>query len=108
MRHHVPDWSVQAGDAERQWSSRFFHALGARAADYGSGMAGNKKKPMNAPVPSPFEPPVRDLADFHLRWRRYRERALGALDNKALSPEERETLTWLIRMADKVGRADLE
>ncbi len=70
-------------------------------------MADEDETKMNIQMPISEHQPVRDLADFHLRWRSFRTRALSARDNKALSAEERETLDWLIRMADRIGRGDL-
>ncbi|WP_156640259.1 hypothetical protein [Bosea sp. PAMC 26642] len=51
--------------------------------------------------------PIRDLADFHLRWSEFREAALKASNSSALATQERETILWLIRMADRIGRRDL-
>lgn len=51
--------------------------------------------------------PIRDLADFHLRWSEFREAALKASQSAALVPQERETILWLIRMADRIGTRDL-
>jgi hypothetical protein len=92
----------------RQPASRFFHAPAACVAAYASDMAGEEKKPMSVDNPVSKEPPVRDLADFHVRWREFRNKAMNARDNAALGPEERETIAWLIRMADRIGRSDLE
>jgi hypothetical protein len=51
--------------------------------------------------------PIRDLADFHLRWSEFREAAVKASRSPALVSQERETILWLIRMADRIGARDL-
>ena len=53
------------------------------------------------------QPPIRDLADFHLRWRDFKPMAIGARDTPALSNEQRAVIDWLIRMADKIGPRDI-
>jgi hypothetical protein len=51
--------------------------------------------------------PVRDLPDFHLRWGEFRCQALAVVEKDSLTAQERETLAWLIKMADRVGERDL-
>jgi hypothetical protein len=51
--------------------------------------------------------PIRDLADFHLRWSEFRDTALKASQSPALISRERETILWLIHMADRIGTRDL-
>ncbi|WP_143079756.1 hypothetical protein [Bosea lupini] len=51
--------------------------------------------------------PVRDLADFHLRWPEFRRRAVDVSQSAFLKPQDRETIMWLIRMADRIGPRDL-
>jgi hypothetical protein len=51
--------------------------------------------------------PIRDLADFHLRWSEFRDAALKASQSPALVLRERETILWLIHMADRIGARDL-
>lgn len=51
--------------------------------------------------------PVRDVADFHLRWPEFRPTVLGLAADGQLTPEEREALIWLVRLADRVGGHDL-
>lgn len=51
--------------------------------------------------------PVRDLADFHLRWSEFRERAVKVSQSTMLKPQDRETIMWLIRLADRIGSRDL-
>ena len=52
--------------------------------------------------------PARDLADFHLRWPEFRPFAskLSARENTA--EVERETIFWLMELADRIGIADIE
>ena len=45
--------------------------------------------------------PINDLLDFYDRWPSLR----GSM--QALSESQRETLSWLILLADRVGPADL-
>ena len=49
----------------------------------------------------------RDLIEFHLRWREFRPLARQALESSALSSGERETLHWLIILADRVSAEDI-
>lgn len=49
----------------------------------------------------------RDLIEFHLRWREFRPLAKQALESSALSSGERETLHWLIMLADRVSAEDI-
>ncbi len=51
--------------------------------------------------------PIRDLADFHLRWSEFREMAVKVAQSATLEPTDRETIMWLIRMADRIGSRDL-
>jgi len=51
---------------------------------------------------------VKDLVDFHLRWSEFRKTAEALAEKDSLSDVERETVNWLIRMADRVGLADLQ
>jgi hypothetical protein len=50
---------------------------------------------------------VRDVADFHLRWAEFRPLAESAQARKSLPARERDTINWLIRLADRVGQHDL-
>ncbi|MEM6761389.1 MAG: hypothetical protein AAF615_00800 [Pseudomonadota bacterium] len=54
----------------------------------------------------PPEPP-RDLVDFHLRWAEFRPLADSAMSNRTLSREERETIKWLVILADRVSARDI-
>ncbi len=51
--------------------------------------------------------PVRDVADFHLRWTEFRPVVLSLAEDDHLTPEERDVLIWLVRLADRVGARDL-
>ena len=48
-----------------------------------------------------------DLIDFHLRWQEFRPSALRAL-RSAPDPSSRNTVEWLIFLADRVSQNDLE
>jgi hypothetical protein len=50
---------------------------------------------------------VRDVADFHLRWAEFRPLAESAQARKGLPARERDTINWLIQLADRVGQHDL-
>jgi hypothetical protein len=58
--------------------------------------------------PDTLRPPVRDVADFHLRWPEFRQHAIRASKLDSLTNEEHETLVWLIAMADRIGEKDLK
>lgn len=51
--------------------------------------------------------PIRDLADFCLRWGEFRPAIARIGDHCQLDRNEREALSWLIHMADRVGPRDL-
>lgn len=50
---------------------------------------------------------VRDVADFHVRWAEFRPAAEAAAQSSALPVEQREIMSWLIRLADRVGESDV-
>jgi hypothetical protein len=52
--------------------------------------------------------PPRDLIDFYRRWPEFREIAVALARRGDLSTEQRETLSWLILLADRVGEQDIE
>ncbi len=63
--------------------------------------------------PRPKAPPhaatkVRDVADFHLRWREFRPLALGLGQSARLTVAEADTLGWMIALLDRIGPKDLE
>lgn len=51
---------------------------------------------------------IRDLADFHLRWAEFRPHAEATRARKALPARERDTINWLIQLADRVGKQDIQ
>ena len=51
---------------------------------------------------------VRDVADFHLRWREFRPVALGIGQHLRLSDLESDTLGWMIALLDRIGPLDLD
>lgn len=51
---------------------------------------------------------IADLMDFHLRWAEFRQDALSVSKMSALSEQEKSTITWLIAMADRIGKADIK
>jgi hypothetical protein len=48
-----------------------------------------------------------DLIDFYRRWPEFRATAAALTERRDLSPVERETLRWLIKLADRVGEYDI-
>jgi hypothetical protein len=48
-----------------------------------------------------------DLIDFYRRWPEFRQTAVALAWRADLSPAERETVHWLIQLADRVGDEDL-
>ena len=72
-------------------------------------LRGMMTDPDEPDCPSPRGEPsgIRDLADFHLRWFEFRACAVEASASTALAMQEREVVTWLIRMADRIGDRDL-
>jgi hypothetical protein len=89
-----------------QRASRFFHAPDAAAAEYAR-IAAFKENAMNKKTLGVEHMPIRDLADFHLRWSEFRDAAVKAGNSSALPLLERETIQWLIRMADRIGSRDI-
>ena len=51
---------------------------------------------------------VRDVADFHSRWREFRPIAIGVGQSARLSPAEADTLGWMIALLDRIGPKDLD
>jgi hypothetical protein len=50
---------------------------------------------------------VRDLADFHLRWREFRPEMTALTETGRLNARRREILRWLVLLADRVGTGDV-
>ncbi|MGB9369039.1 MAG: hypothetical protein WCE79_23800 [Xanthobacteraceae bacterium] len=50
---------------------------------------------------------MRDLIDFYRRWSEFRQTAERLADCAHLSPSERQTVRWLIQLADRVSEQDL-
>ncbi|MGT2503923.1 hypothetical protein ACVOMS_30150 [Bradyrhizobium guangxiense] len=51
--------------------------------------------------------PPRDLIDFYRRWPEFRKVAVAVSGHADLSPSQRDTVNWLILLADRVGERDL-
>jgi hypothetical protein len=49
-----------------------------------------------------------DLIDFYRRWPEFRQTAVALARRADLSPAERETVHWLILLADRIGEHDIE
>jgi len=52
------------------------------------------------------EPP-QDLIDFYRRWSDFREVASAIARRADLSPLQRETVKWLVMLADRIGEQDI-
>ena len=52
--------------------------------------------------------PVRDLIDFYRRWPEFRPHAMLLTDRPDLPPVERETVRWLILLADRISERDVQ
>ncbi|MDG1341244.1 MAG: hypothetical protein P8P66_14820 [Paracoccaceae bacterium] len=51
--------------------------------------------------------PTCDLVDFYNRWPSLRGSALSILDRSDLKADERDVLSWLMHLADRIGPEDL-
>lgn len=49
-----------------------------------------------------------DLLDFYEKWPRYKKHAIRLKDNPKLDKQEKEILHWLIKLANRVGKSDIE
>jgi hypothetical protein len=52
-------------------------------------------------------PPPRDLIDFYRRWLEFRGTAVALTQRVDLSAAERETVTWLILLVDRISEGDI-
>ncbi len=52
--------------------------------------------------------PPRDLADFHLRWTEFRGPMIELQTCPSLTPEQAQTLRWLIALSDRISAQDIE
>ncbi len=51
--------------------------------------------------------PIKDLVDFYTRWPEFRPRMQAVTTGAPMTPDDLETLKWLIRVADMIGPSDL-
>ncbi|CTQ60790.1 hypothetical protein [Roseibium album] len=51
---------------------------------------------------------VSDVVDFFLAWNNHRETVLKISEMDQLDSEQKKTLRWLVKMADRVSLTDLE
>ena len=49
-----------------------------------------------------------DLIDFYRKWPSLKKYAVTLKSNADISEDEKETLHWLIKLADRVGKSDIE
>ena len=52
--------------------------------------------------------PPRDLIEFYHRWSEYRPFVIRLARRSDLSASERELLGWLVLLADRIGKHDLQ
>ena len=52
--------------------------------------------------------PIRDLPDFVLRWQEFRPHAIRLLHIKTLGVEEKNVVSWLVQMADRISARDVQ
>jgi hypothetical protein len=64
----------------------------------GDGGRGGRKGRQTAPS---------DLIDFYRRWPEFRQTAVVLAQRPELSAAERETVNWLILLADRIGEHDI-
>jgi len=50
----------------------------------------------------------RDLIDFYRRWSEFRPTVAALADRSDFSVSERQTLRWLIELADRISEHDVE
>ena len=50
---------------------------------------------------------VRDLVDFYRRWPEFRGDIAGLLSSDNLTSAQRETLSWMVALLDRIGEHDL-
>ena len=50
----------------------------------------------------------RDLIDFYRRWLEFRQVVTRLVDRADLSASERQTIQWLILLADRISEHDLQ
>jgi hypothetical protein len=50
----------------------------------------------------------RDLIDFYQRWSDFRLTVTRLADRSDLSPLERQTITWLVLLVDRISDHDLQ
>ena len=52
--------------------------------------------------------PPSDLIDFYLRWKEFRPCMEELIDRNILTTTEKETIGWLMILAEKIGAQDIE
>ena len=50
---------------------------------------------------------IKDLIDFYRRWPQLKKYLVELEDAKDISSNAKETLKWLIKLADRVGKSDI-
>ncbi len=70
-------------------------------------MSRSTTHPHLSPAPAGQPVPPHDLVDFHLRWPEFRFIAARLAERDGIAPIDREVISWLLRLADRVGPRDL-
>jgi hypothetical protein len=65
------------------------------------------QRPIAARSSRPPPDPPRDLADFHLRWAKYRPAMVALQRSHELSTDQADTLGWLIALSDRISDQDI-
>lgn len=50
---------------------------------------------------------IRDLIDFYKRWPQLKKHLIELENAEDISLNTKETLKWLIKLADRVGKSDI-
>jgi len=50
----------------------------------------------------------RDLIDFYRRWSDFRPTVAALAERSDLSRQERQTVQWLMQLADRIGERDVQ
>ena len=51
---------------------------------------------------------INDLFDFYHKWPQCRQHAVSLKERADIGSKSRETLHWLIELADRIGKSDLD
>ena len=92
-----------------QVTSRFFHAGPGLPSKYFIDMtdpSDRSRDPKDDAEKRAVRPPA-DLIDFYRRWSEFRAGAVALTKREDLPALGRQTVEWLIRLADRIGERDI-